>query len=51
MRSIALAILTVSILLGSCNAVSDMKGAFEKQELVQKLLRKNMAFSPKSAGT
>lgn len=40
MRSILTAlILSVSLLLFGCNAVSDMKGMFEKQELVQKAIK------------
>jgi uncharacterized protein YceK len=39
MRLIILIMLSVSILLGGCNAVSDMKGAFEKQESVQKVIK------------
>jgi hypothetical protein len=31
--------LLVSLLLMGCNAVSDMKGMFEKQELVQKTIK------------
>ena len=39
MRFIAALILSVSILLIGCNAVSDMKGMFEKQDLVQKAIK------------
>jgi hypothetical protein len=39
MRLITTLILSVSFLLVGCNAVSDMKGMFEKQELVQKAIK------------
>jgi hypothetical protein len=38
MRCLMALMLTVSLLSLSCNAVSDMKGMFEKQELVQKAI-------------
>lgn len=39
MRLITILILLVSFLLIGCNAVSDMKGMFEKQELVQRTIK------------
>ena len=39
MRLIIALTLMVSLLLVGCNAVSDMKGMFEKQELVQKAIK------------
>jgi len=39
MQLITTLILSVSFLLVGCNAVSDMKGMFEKQELVQKAIK------------
>ena len=39
MRLITPLTLSVSLLLVGCNAVSDMTGMFEKQELVQKAIK------------
>ncbi len=39
MRNLAPVILAVSLLLAGCSAVSDMKGMFEKQGLVQKTIK------------
>jgi len=39
MRLITTLVFLVSLLLIGCNTVSDMKGMFEKQELVQKAIK------------
>ncbi len=39
MRLLAASILSLFLLLIGCDAVSDMKGMFEKQELVQKAIK------------
>ena len=39
MRLVITLIISASLLLIGCNAVSDMKGMFEKQELVQKVIK------------
>lgn len=39
MRLITTLMLSISLLLVGCNAVSDMTGMFEKQELVQKAIK------------
>jgi len=39
MQLITTLIISVSLLLAGCNAVSDMKGMLEKQELVQKAIK------------
>jgi hypothetical protein len=39
MRCLTALMVTVSLLVFGCNAVSDMKGMFEKQELVQRAIK------------
>lgn len=39
MRQVMASVILISLLLAGCDAVSDMKGMFEKQELLQKVIK------------